>query len=77
MKIPKIAPQNIPAKCYWKNFCAHLRLSQQQRADGIHVAYQRINDLVHGRRGVTASTALRPGKFFDTSPDFWMNIQLR
>ncbi len=60
-----------------EEFLCPLGLSQQQLADGIHVPYQRINDLVHGRRGVTASTALRLGKFFSTSPDFWMNVQLR
>jgi addiction module HigA family antidote len=46
-------------------------------ADAIHVPYQRVNELVNGRRGVTPSTALRFAKFFGTSADFWMNLQLR
>ena len=39
--------------------------------------YQRINELVNGRRGMTPSTALRLAKYFGMSADFWMNLQLR
>ena len=39
--------------------------------------YQRVNELVNGRRGITPSTALHLAKYFGTSPDFWLNIQLR
>jgi addiction module HigA family antidote len=46
-------------------------------ADNIRVPYQRVNDLVNGRRGITPSTALRLAKFFNMSADFWMNVQLR
>jgi addiction module HigA family antidote len=52
-------------------------LTQRQLADGIHVPYQRVNDLVHGRRGMTPATALRLAKFLGTTPDFWLNVQLR
>jgi plasmid maintenance system antidote protein VapI len=41
------------------------------------VPYQRINEIVRGRRGVTPSTALRLAKFFGVSADFWLNLQLR
>ena len=41
------------------------------------VPYQRINDIVNDRRGITPSTALKLAKFFNTSPDFWMNMQQR
>jgi antitoxin HigA-1 len=41
------------------------------------VPYQRINELVNGRRGITPSTALRLAKYFEMSADFWMNLQLR
>jgi len=50
---------------------------QRKLADAIHVPYQRVNDIVNGRRGITPSTALRLAKFFGMSPDFWMNLQLR
>jgi antitoxin HigA-1 len=46
-------------------------------ADSIHVPYQRINEIINGKRGVTPSTALRLAKFFGVSSDFWLNLQLR
>jgi len=46
-------------------------------ADANHVPYQRINDIVHGRRGITTSSALRLAKYFNMTAEFWMNIQLR
>ena len=55
----------------------HMDLSQRDLADGIQVPYQRVNELVNGRRGVTPATALRLAKFFGNTPGFWMNLQLR
>lgn len=52
-------------------------LTQRELSTAIHVPYQRINEIVRGRRGVTPSTALRLAKFFGMSADFWMNLQLR
>ena len=52
-------------------------LTQRDLAKAIHVPYQRINELVNGRRGMTPSTALRLAKYFGMSADFWMNLQLR
>jgi addiction module HigA family antidote len=52
-------------------------LTQRELAHAIRVPYQRVNDLINGRRGVTPSTALRLGKFFGMSASFWMNLQLR
>jgi len=54
-----------------------MSISQKELADSIDVPYQRINEIVNGRRGITTSTALRLSKFFGTSADFWMNLQLR
>jgi addiction module HigA family antidote len=58
-------------------FLEPLGLSQKDLADGIGVPYQRVNELVNGRRGVTPSTALRLGRFLRTTPDLWLNLQLR
>ena len=52
-------------------------MTQRDLATAIHVPFQRVNEVVRGRRGVTPSTALRLSKFFGTSPDFWLNLQLR
>jgi addiction module HigA family antidote len=60
-----------------EEFLIPMNLTQRDLAHGIHVPYQRVNDIVNGRRGVTPSTALRLAKFFGTSADVWMNLQLR
>ena len=41
------------------------------------LAYQRVNELINQKRGVTPSTALRLARFFNVSPDFWLNLQVR
>jgi len=60
-----------------EEFLKPMGLTQRDLADKIRVPYQRVNDLVNGRRGITPSTALRLAKFFNMSADFWMNLQLR
>ncbi|MCP5112089.1 MAG: HigA family addiction module antidote protein [bacterium] len=52
-------------------------LTQRDLADGICVPYQRVNELIRGRRGITPSTALRLAKFFGNSAAFWLNLQQR
>ena len=66
-----------PGEMLLEEFLIPMRLTQQQLADGIHVPYQRVNELVNGKRGVTPGTALRLAKFFGNSPDFWLNLQMR
>jgi addiction module HigA family antidote len=60
-----------------EEFLKPLGLTQRDLADGIFVPYQRVNELVRKKRGMTPSTALRLSKFLGTSADFWMNLQLR
>jgi len=60
-----------------EEFLAPAGLTQRELASAIHVPYQRINEIINERRGMTPSTALRLAKFFGMSPDFWMNVQLR
>ena len=60
-----------------KEFLKPLGITQRELADRIHVPYQRVNELVNKRRGITPSTALRLGLAFGNSPSFWMNLQLR
>jgi len=60
-----------------EEFLAPMGLTQRDLADGIRVPYQRVNELINGRRGITPSTAVRLAKFFGTTPDLWMNLQLR
>jgi addiction module HigA family antidote len=60
-----------------EEFLKPMGLTQRELADAIHVPYQRINEVINGRRGITPSTALRLSRFFGVSPDSWMNLQLR
>jgi len=54
-----------------------MKISQRELADSIHVPFQRVNEIINGRRGITPATALRLARFFGTSADFWLNLQLR
>jgi addiction module HigA family antidote len=60
-----------------EEFLKPMNLTQRDLADSIRVPYQRVNELINKKRGVTPSTALRLAKFFGNSPGFWMNLQLR
>lgn len=60
-----------------EEFLNPMGLTQRELADAIYVPYQRVNEIVNGRRGITPGTALRLAKFFGTSAAFWMNLQLR
>jgi addiction module HigA family antidote len=60
-----------------EEFLLPMNLSQRDLAEGIRVPYQRVNELVNGRRGITPSTALRLARYFGTTPDLWMNLQIR
>ena len=60
-----------------EEFLVPMGLTQRDLADGIHVPYQRVNELVKGRRGVTPSTALRLARYFGTSAELWLNLQQR
>ena len=60
-----------------EEFLIPMGLSQRELARAIGVPYQRVNELVNGRRGMTPSLALRLDRYFGMSADFWMNLQLR
>jgi len=60
-----------------EEFLIPMGLTQRELADAIRVPYQRVNEIVHARRGMTPSTALRLAKFLGMPAAFWMNLQLR
>ena len=60
-----------------EEFLVPMNISQRDLANAIHLPYQRVNELVNQKRGVTPSTALRLAKFFGMSADFWLNLQVR
>jgi antitoxin HigA-1 len=77
IRVPTHREPTHPGEMLLEEFLKPMALSQKDLADGIHVPYQRINELVNKKRGMTPSTALRLSKFLGTSADFWMSLQLR
>ncbi|MFH2010607.1 MAG: HigA family addiction module antitoxin [bacterium] len=77
IRVPTHREPTHPGEMLLEEFLEPLDISQRTLADGIRVPYQRVNELVNKRRGVTPATALRLAKFFGNTPGFWMNLQLR
>ena len=77
IRIPTNRTPTHPGEMLLEEFLSPMKLTQRELADAIHVPYQRINDLINGRRGMTPNTALRLAKYFGNTPAFWMNLQLR
>ena len=64
-----------PGEVLTENFIEGLGITQNKLAVSIGVSPRRINEIVHGKRGITADTVLRLAKYFGTSEEFWMNLQ--
>ena len=65
-----------PGEILIEEFMKPLGISQNRLARDIDVAVARINGIVHGRRSITADTALRLGKYFGVSPELWLGLQM-
>lgn len=77
VRIPTHREPTHPGEMLLEEFLIPMGITQRELAKEIHVSYQRINEIINKRRGITPSTALRLAKFFGVSEDFWMNLQLR
>lgn len=77
VRVPKKRIPTHPGDILLEEFLTPMNLSQRDLADAIDVSYQRVNELINKKRGITPSTALRLGKLFGTSAALWMNLQLR
>lgn len=77
MRIPTHREPTHPGEMLLEEFLKPMGLTQKELSESIHVPYQRINEIINKKRGVTPSTALRLARFFGTSEDFWLNLQLR
>ncbi len=77
VRVPTNRQPTHPGKILREEFLQSMNITQRELAAGIHVPYQRVNELVNGKRGITPSTALRLAKYFGTTAGFWMNLQLR
>lgn len=76
MSIRKLTPIH-PGEVLLSDFLEPLGLSQYRLAQDISVPPRRINEIVHGKRAITADTALRLARYFGTSERFWLNLQAR
>jgi addiction module HigA family antidote len=77
IRVPKHREPTHPGEMLAEEFLEPMGLTQRDLADAIHVPYQRVNELINGKRGITPSTALRLARFFGVTPDFWLNLQTR
>lgn len=77
IRIPDHRAPTHPGEMLLEEFLNPMGITQRELADAIHVPYQRVNEIVNGRRGVTPHTALRLAKYLNTSVDFWLNLQMR
>ena len=75
MNSKKIAPIH-PGEILLEEFLKPMGISQNRLALDIRVPARRINEIVHGKRRITADTALRLAKYFDMSPQFWLGLQM-
>jgi addiction module HigA family antidote len=77
VRVPTDREPTHPGEMLLEEFLKPMGMTQQQLARQIRVPFQRINELVNRRRGVTPATALRLSRLFGNSADFWMNLQIR
>ena len=76
-RIPTNRAPIHPGEILLEEFLKPANITQVELAEAIDVSVQRVNEIVKGRRDITPSTALRLSRFFGTTPDVWMNLQLR
>ncbi len=77
VRIPTNRTPTHPGVMLREEFLDPLGLTQRELADAILVPYQRVNEIINEKRGITPDTALRLAKYFGNTPGFWMNLQLR
>ena len=73
----KILAPIHPGEILMKEFMEPMGITQYRLAKEINVPARRINEIVHAKRAITANTALRLSRYFGTSEQFWMNLQMR
>lgn len=76
VRIPTDRPAIHPGEILREEFLADYGWTQQQLADRLGISFRRVNEILNEKRPVTMDTALRLGRLFDQTPDFWLNLQL-
>lgn len=75
MRKRKIPPLH-PGEVLFKEFLKPMDISQNQLGRDLGVSARRINEIIHGKRSITADTALRLARYFGNSPQFWLGLQM-
>ena len=75
MSVATVAPIH-PGEVLMEDFIEGFGITQHKLAVAIGVPPRRINEIVHGKRGITADTAVRLSRYFGTTSEFWMNLQM-
>lgn len=73
----KLYPPIHPGEVLMEDFIEAFGITQNKLAVSIGVPPRRVNEIVHGKRAITADTALRLGRYFGVDPQFWLNLQTR
>ena len=76
MSVATVAPIH-PGEVLMEDFIEGFGITQHKLAVAIGVPPRRINEIVHGKRGITADTAVRLSRYFGTTSEFWINLQMR
>jgi addiction module HigA family antidote len=77
VRLPTDRPPTHPGEALREDFLPDAGLTQSAAARRLRMSFRRLNEIINGRRAVTPDTALRLGRLFGQTPDFWMNLQMR
>jgi len=77
MRIPPDREPTHQGEMLKEEFLISMEISQRDLAKAIHVPYQRLNEIINKKRGVTPSTSLRLAKYLGVSADYWLKLQIR
>ena len=77
VRIPTHREPTHPGDMLLVEFLEPMGITQRELSEAIHVPYQRVNEIVNKKRGISPSTALRLARYFGVSEDFWLSLQLR
>ena len=73
--LPKSRPPSRPGEILLEEFLRPREMTQSELSEKLEIPLQRVNSIVNGKRGVTPETAILLARFFETTAEFWMNLQ--
>ena len=76
MRIPTNRKPTHPGEMLLEEFLNPMGITQRELANALGISYQRVNEIVNQRRGISSSTALRLARYFNMSAEFWLNAQM-